>query len=160
MRLVPATLVLAAVAAVRAPAQQDSAARVRAIVAPRAPLPAERATARIKRFSFIAYGDTRSAHDGTEPQEPHGLVVTSVLQTIASLYPYAAERDLRQYLADGAAQHLGLQHLVVPADDSLRNPHHYLLVHVDGEKIRVEAVGVGRCSRSITFSGAVRVQVA
>jgi hypothetical protein len=49
---------------------------------PRTPLPAEAATARVTRFSFIAYGDTRGRHDGKALQAEHGLVIESMLSTI------------------------------------------------------------------------------
>ena len=60
--------------------QQDS---VVATLPPRNPLPSEAATARITKFSFIAYGDTRGRHDGVELQAEHQLVVESMLATIA-----------------------------------------------------------------------------
>jgi hypothetical protein len=84
----------AAAAAPRAQAQQpqpqpaprpDSAARVVAIVAPAKGLPAEKASAGVRRFSFIAYGDTRNSNDGKIPQEVHGLVVESLIAKAASL---------------------------------------------------------------------------
>ena len=53
-----------------------------ASLAPRVPLPAESATARVTRFSFISYGDTRGRHDGTELQAEHTLVIESMLATI------------------------------------------------------------------------------
>jgi hypothetical protein len=55
---------------------------VRAIAAPRVPLPTEGATDGVRRFSFIAYGDTRGRHDGTELQAEHKLVVESMIATI------------------------------------------------------------------------------
>jgi 3',5'-cyclic AMP phosphodiesterase CpdA len=85
-----AALALAAVA-LQAPAQvaaqapADTASHAVAIAASRAPLPAEAATAKITKFSFIAYGDTRNSHDGTALQEVHGLVVESVLAKAALL---------------------------------------------------------------------------
>jgi len=54
----------------------------RAIAAPRVPLPGEAATAGVTKFSFIAYGDTRGRHDGTELQAEHGLVIESMIGTI------------------------------------------------------------------------------
>src|SRR5215211_3108509 len=51
-------------------------------LAPRTPLPSEAATARVTRFSFIAYGDTRGRHDGTELQAEHALVIESMLAMI------------------------------------------------------------------------------
>ena len=49
---------------------------------PSVPLPAEQATASVTRFSFIAYGDTRGRHDGTELQAEHTLVMEEMLTAI------------------------------------------------------------------------------
>ena len=49
---------------------------------PATPLPGESATARVTRFSFIAYGDTRGRHDGTAIQAEHAMVIESMLSTI------------------------------------------------------------------------------
>lgn len=56
-----------------------------AIAAPRFPLPSETDSADISRFSFIVYGDTRGRRDGEDLQHEHGLVVESMLRTIAAL---------------------------------------------------------------------------
>jgi hypothetical protein len=56
-----------------------------AIAPPRNPLPAERASAGVTRFSFIVYGDTRGRRDGIDPQYEHSLIVESMLGTIAGL---------------------------------------------------------------------------
>src|SRR4051794_27036768 len=47
------------------------------------PLPSEQASAGVRKFSFIAYGDTRGGLDGIALQTNHSLVVRSMLQTIA-----------------------------------------------------------------------------
>jgi len=68
--------------------------QVRPIEAPARPLPAESQTARVTKFSFIAYGDTRSpgpAQPGEPPldgqvlQGPHGAVVDAMLATATRL---------------------------------------------------------------------------
>lgn len=56
-----------------------------AIKPPVNPLPAEAASARETRFSYIVYGDTRGRRDGTETQYEHSLVVDAMLRSIASL---------------------------------------------------------------------------
>jgi hypothetical protein len=61
----------------------------------------------------------------------------------APIYTYTGEPNLTDYLNAGAAQKLRVEHLFKPSPDTLRNPHHYLVVHVDGERLRVEAFGVG-----------------
>ena len=53
-----------------------------ALLPPKTPLPTEAATARTTKFSFIAYGDTRGRHDGTQLQSEHTLVIESMLATI------------------------------------------------------------------------------
>jgi hypothetical protein len=86
LRLLPAWLVLVAAASPAASQSlPDSVSGVDAITAPRSGLPSERATSKIRRFSFVVYGDTRNSHDGTIPQEAHGLLVTSLLVRAASL---------------------------------------------------------------------------
>ena len=55
-----------------------------AITSPRTPLPSEAATRGVTKFSFIAYGDTRGAFDGTQLQYEHSLVMSSMLRTIAA----------------------------------------------------------------------------
>ena len=58
---------------------------VAAIVPPTAPLPPEAASRDVKRFSFIAYGDTRGRRDGTALQYEHSLVIDSMLNQIKKL---------------------------------------------------------------------------
>ena len=67
-------------AAASAPRAADT---VHAISPARRPLPPETQTAGTTRFSFIAYGDTRGRRDGVAEQYEHGLVVESMLRTLA-----------------------------------------------------------------------------
>ena len=61
---------------------------VPAILPPRTPIPPEAATADVKRFSFVVYGDTRGRHDGVELQAEHQLVIEAMLNTrIATTVP-------------------------------------------------------------------------
>lgn len=57
----------------------------RAIAAPKTPLPSEAASAGVTKFSFLAYGDTRGRHDGTQLEAEHTLVADSMLATIKRL---------------------------------------------------------------------------
>ena len=66
-----------------APAATDTV--VRAVTAPRTPLPSESATRAVSRFSFIAYGDARGRRDGEALQHEHWLVVESMVRTIAAM---------------------------------------------------------------------------
>ncbi len=71
------------------PAQVASATgaadTVLSIQKPRNPLPAESASAKATRFSFIAYGDTRGRRDGVSEQYEHSLVIESMLRTIKNM---------------------------------------------------------------------------
>lgn len=58
---------------------------VRAIEPPRHPLPPEEKSAGVRRFSFVAYGDTRSAVDGQSLQPDHGVVIDAVLAKAKAL---------------------------------------------------------------------------
>lgn len=60
----------------------------------------------------------------------------------APLYPYRGEPDLREYLRSYAAEKVSLEHLAKPGMNPGDNPYHYLLVQVDGDRIRVEVIGV------------------
>jgi len=60
----------------------------------------------------------------------------------ALLYGYEGEPDTRQYILQNAAAKVRLQHLVRPEADPGANPHHYVVVHVDGPKLTIEVIGV------------------
>ena len=76
--MVPA-LVVARISTAQPPATLDS---IVAIAPPKTPLPSESATAAVTKFSFIAYGDTRGRHDGTQLQAEHMLVMEAMLGVI------------------------------------------------------------------------------
>ena len=44
---------------------------------------------------------------------------------------------------DFAPARVAVEHLVTPATDTTGNPHHYVVVRVDGERMSLEVVGVG-----------------
>lgn len=75
----------------------------------------------------------------------------------APLYWYSAEPDLTEYVMAGATQHVSVSHLVKPGVDTTGNPHHYVVVHVDGEKISVEVVGVGWGAAFAPYAGGMLV---
>jgi hypothetical protein len=61
----------------------------------------------------------------------------------APLYVNSGEPDLREYLAAGAAQHVRVEHVAAPGPTQASNPHHFLIVYVDGDDLSLEVVGVG-----------------
>ena len=60
----------------------------------------------------------------------------------APLYPYVGEPDLRAYMRADSASRLRVEHLVKPGVSPGENPYHYLVVHVDGERVWVDVIGV------------------
>ena len=92
--MITATLGLASARATQVaqpPASTPPPATVRAIEPPPTRLPEERASARIVRFSFVAYGDTRSGGDPNMPgdgrvlQVEHSQVVDRVISKAREL---------------------------------------------------------------------------
>jgi hypothetical protein len=61
----------------------------------------------------------------------------------APIYPYVGEPDLRAYVAANAAQAVRVDHLVKPGSTPDENPHHFVVVQVDGDRLSLEVVGTG-----------------
>ena len=68
---------------------QPQLVAVKPIDPPATPLPAESASAQITKFSFLAYGDTRtgsaSPHDGEAPNPEHSKVMDGMLAKVREL---------------------------------------------------------------------------
>jgi hypothetical protein len=60
----------------------------------------------------------------------------------APLYAYQGRPDLRDYLAAGQAEQVTVQQLVRPGPEPGDTPHHFVVVQVDGDRLRLEVVGV------------------
>jgi hypothetical protein len=71
----------------------------------------------------------------------------------APLYGYSGEPYLRDYLEAGASEKLTVQHLVKPGLNPGASPFHYLVVHVDGNRISIEVVGVDWGSGFAPYGG-------
>ncbi|MEK7757039.1 MAG: hypothetical protein AAB385_07490, partial [Planctomycetota bacterium] len=67
------------------------------------------------------------------------------------------EPDLRQYRIDSGRDSARVQHLAKPGVDPGENAYHYVVVHVDGPRIRLEVIGVdwGRAYQPYRSSRAV-----
>ena len=59
-------------------------------------------------------------------------------------YGYTGEPDLTAYLAAGTQDSVRLEHVVRPGATPADNPYHFLIVHVDGQNVSMEVIGVGR----------------
>jgi hypothetical protein len=60
----------------------------------------------------------------------------------APLYAYEGEPDLSDYVKNATDAKVTVEHLAKPSIDPGGNPFHYVIVHVDGERISLEVVGV------------------
>jgi hypothetical protein len=61
----------------------------------------------------------------------------------APIYTYAGEPDLRAYLTANAAQAVRLDHLMKPGVTADTNPHHFVTIRVDGDRLSLEVTGIG-----------------
>jgi len=58
----------------------------------------------------------------------------------APIYTYRGEPDLKEYLAAGAADKVRVEHLIRPGPEQADNPHHFVVVLVDGERLSLEVI--------------------
>ncbi|MEO6238166.1 MAG: hypothetical protein ABIQ52_14305, partial [Vicinamibacterales bacterium] len=61
----------------------------------------------------------------------------------APLYTYAGEPDVRGYAAATPAAKIRVEHLMKPGDTVAGNPHHFVVVRVDGDRLSLEVIGTG-----------------
>jgi hypothetical protein len=62
----------------------------------------------------------------------------------APTYTYRGEPDLQPYLSANASQNVRIEHLFKPGALVEDNPHHFLILRVDGDRLSLEVVGTGR----------------
>jgi hypothetical protein len=60
----------------------------------------------------------------------------------APLYTYREEPDLRAYLRAGGSDSVRVDHVVRPVATPAQTHYHFLIIHVDGERLSMEVVGV------------------
>jgi hypothetical protein len=61
----------------------------------------------------------------------------------APTYTYRGEPDLEPYLSAHTALNVRIEHLLKPGPLVEDNPHHFLIVRVDGDRLSLEVVGTG-----------------
>ncbi len=81
----------------------------------------------------------------------------------APTYTYIGEPDLSDYIRADAAANIRVEHLVRPGDTIEENPHHFVIVRVDGDRLSVEVIAArdapytpykdGRSRLALTDSG-------
>ncbi len=61
----------------------------------------------------------------------------------APRYGYIGEPDLRAYVAATPAANIRVEHLMKPGATAAENPHHFVVVRVDGDRLSLEVIGTG-----------------
>jgi hypothetical protein len=64
----------------------------------------------------------------------------------APLYVHGGAPDLRAYLAGGAEQQVRVERVARPWSNPTDDPHHFLVVHVDGARVAFDVIAVGAMS--------------
>ena len=64
----------------------------------------------------------------------------------APTYVYRGDQDLQAYLAANAARKVRIEHLIKPGPAISDNPHHFVVIRVDGEHVSLEVVATGTTS--------------
>ena len=76
----------------------------------------------------------------------------------APLYTYSGEPPLSAYLAAGASQQVRVDHIVKPGATTAENPHHFVVVQVDGDSLSLEVVGIGPEAYA-PYGGTAKIQL-
>jgi len=61
----------------------------------------------------------------------------------APTYSYVGEPDFRGYVAANVAEGVRVDHLMKPGSTPEENPHHFVVVQVDGDRLSLEVIGTG-----------------
>jgi hypothetical protein len=61
----------------------------------------------------------------------------------APIYTYRAEPEVSVYLAAGAAERVRLEHPMRPGTTAAENPHHFVVIQVDGDRLSLQVIGTG-----------------
>jgi hypothetical protein len=72
----------------------------------------------------------------------------------APVYAYAGEPDLRAYVSASPAENIRVEHLTKPGATAPENPHHFVVIQVDGDRLSLEVVGTGETGYA-PYSGAL-----
>ena len=74
----------------------------------------------------------------------------------APIYTYVGEPDLRAYLTANVAQRVRVDHLVKPGTTPEENPHHFVVVQVDGDRLSLEVIGTGSTAYT-PYNGSAKI---
>src|SRR5262249_14655124 len=77
----------------------------------------------------------------------------------APIYNYKGEPDLRDYTAANAAALVRVEHLARPGRSDADNPHHFVVVEVDGDRLTLEVIAAGGATLA-PYSGRAKTVLA
>jgi hypothetical protein len=75
----------------------------------------------------------------------------------APIYAYESEPDLRAYVAINAPERVAVEHLAKPGLTAADNPHHFVVIQVDGDRLSLEVIGSG--AKFEPYNGKSRVDL-
>ena len=75
----------------------------------------------------------------------------------APIYTYVGEPDLRAYAAAGGAANIRVEHLMKPGATAAENPHHFVVIQVDGDRLSLEVIGTGPTPYTPYSGGRARI---
>jgi len=78
----------------------------------------------------------------------------------APTYTYNGEPDLRAYAASGAASNVRVEHLVKPGMTIAENPHHFVVIQVDGDTLTLEVIAAGGVHYAPYAGGVSKISLA
>lgn len=76
----------------------------------------------------------------------------------APIYTYRGEPDLAEYLAAGEAEQVSVDHLIRPGPTTGDNPHHFVVVQVDGDRLSLEVIST-RATPYLPYFGRATVDL-
>jgi hypothetical protein len=77
----------------------------------------------------------------------------------APLYTYQGEPDLRSYVAASPNAKIRMEHVMKPGDTVEENPHHFVLVRVDGDKLSLEVISTREAPYTPYKNGTARISL-
>jgi len=77
----------------------------------------------------------------------------------APLYGYIGEPDLRAYASAAPAANVRMEHLMKPGPTGAEEPHHFVLVQVDGDRLSLEVIGTGETPYTPYPGGVAKVSL-
>jgi hypothetical protein len=76
----------------------------------------------------------------------------------APTYTYTGEPDLSAYYAAGARENVRVEHLARPGRTIEENPHHFVVIQVDGSRLSLEVIALGGAPFA-PYGGKARVEL-